>query len=470
MTDRPSARDILAALNSGTLSAETVMQRTLNRIAMINPALNAIVALRPAHELMEEARAADAMRAAGLPLGALHGLPIAVKDLAEVAGIACTQGSPLMKDYVPQRDELVVARMRAAGAILIGKTNTPEFGLGSHTFNPVYGATRNPYDPARSAGGSSGGAAVALAADMVALADGSDMMGSLRNPAGWNAVYGFRPTWGWVPSAPKGDLFLHQLATLGPMARSPEDIALFLDVMTGADSAQPLASGGHKVSPLDEPGQLRIGWLGDWGGAFAMEKGVLETCQQALGALSGLGHHVEEVPPPFPAEKIWRSWTTLRSFAVAAGLRVFHDRRAQLKDTAVWELDRGLALSGEAIQAASDIRSDWHRTALRVFERYDALVLPTAQVWPFPVDQSHPTEISGVEMDSYHRWMQVVTPVSLIGLPCLAVPAGFGSNGLPMGMQIFGRHGSDHQILSLGQHYHEATQWPQNAPPDIGGG
>ncbi|MEX5564596.1 amidase [Pseudophaeobacter sp. 1A16562] len=465
MTDYSSASDILAQLQDGSLTSAALMEHTLARIEAVNPDLNAIVGLRPAEELMEEARRADAMRAANVPLGPLHGLPMAIKDLANVKGIASTQGSPLMKDFVPTEDELFVSRLRAAGAILIGKTNTPEFGLGSHTFNPVYGATNNPFDPTRTCGGSSGGSAVALAAGMVALADGSDMMGSLRNPAGWNNVYGFRPTWGWVPSEPKGDVFLHPLATLGPMARSPEDIGLLLDVMSGPDPRQPLASGGAPVMPLPEVEKMRIGWLGDWGGAFPMEPGILELCEAAAKSFEDLGHTVEAVAPPFPAERIWEAWITLRSFAVAAGLRVFNDRREHLKDTAIWELERGLSMTAQEVQEASDARSDWQRAAARLFQDYDALILPTAQCWPFPVDIDYPREIAGVEMDTYHRWMQVVVPVSLLGLPCLGAPAGFSEAGLPMGIQIFGAQGQDQNILALGQQYHAATQWPQNAPP-----
>jgi len=295
-----SALELVTQLRSGALSAVQVMQETLDRIDAVNPQLNAIVALRDRDVLMAEAAAADQAKSRG----ALHGLPMAIKDLANVKGIASTQGSPMFRDFVPQQDELFVARLRAAGAIFIGKTNTPEFGLGSHTFNPVYGATRNPFDTDRSCGGSSGGAAVALSAGLVALADGSDMMGSLRNPAGWNNVYGFRPTWGMVPSEPTGDLFLHQLATAGPMARSPEDLALLLDVMSGPDPRQPLSRSRETMLPLPEPAPMRIGWLGDWGGAFPMEPGVLETSEKALAHLRNLGHRVETVPAPFSAEQI----------------------------------------------------------------------------------------------------------------------------------------------------------------------
>ncbi|WP_170599532.1 amidase [Ruegeria arenilitoris] len=457
-----SAADLLEKLATGHLSATELMRATLDRIAQVNGQVNAIVALQDEDVLMAQARAADDKSGRG----PLHGLPIAVKDLVNVAGIASTQGSPVFRDHVPAVDDLIATRLRAAGAILIGKTNTPEFGLGSHTFNPVYGATRNPYDPARSCGGSSGGAAVALATGMVALADGSDMMGSLRNPAAWNNVYGFRPSWGRVPSEPQGDLFLHQLSTLGPMARSPQDIGLLLDVISGPDPRQPLSVPCEPVTPLsvESLDGMRIGWLGDWGGAFTTEEGILTQCSNELAIFEGLGATVEDVPPPFDAERLWNSWITLRSWSVAASLLPLADRKDALKDTAQWELERGLALTAMEVHAASVTRSDWYRRAVELFAEYDALVLPAAQVWPFPVNQPYPRKIGGVAMDTYHRWMQVVTPVSLIGLPCLSIPAGFGPGGLPMGMQLFGPRGSDAQLLALGAAYHAVTHWPQKRP------
>lgn len=459
---RRSATDLTRQLASRQLRATELMEATLDRIDAVNPAVNAVVGLRPRDELMEEARQADNSD----PAGPLHGLPIAVKDLVQVAGVVSTNGSPLFADHIPETDDILAARLRAAGAILIGKTNVPEFGLGSHTFNNVYGKTGNPYAPELSCGGSSGGAAVALAAGMTALADGSDMMGSLRNPAAWNNVYGFRPSFGVVPSEPLGDTFLHQLATLGPMARSPEDIALLLDVIGGPDPRQPHNLDLGTLAPLQacDPKGLRIGWLGDWGGAFPMEDGILELCQSSLSVFETLGCAVEEVAPPFPSEEIWDSWTTLRSWQVGAGLAPMMDRRTQLKDSAIWETERGQSYSAFDVHRASVTRSAWFQRASELFDRYDALILPTVQVWPFSLDVPWPTEIAGQEMDSYHRWMQVVVPVSLIGLPCLAAPVGFGANGLPTGIQIFGRRGSDRAMLELGAAYHAATMWPQNRP------
>ena len=457
-----SATGLLADLQAGRLSVVDLMQATLDRIAQVNGQVNAIVALRDAEALLQEAEQADKAETRG----PLHGLPIAVKDLVNVAGIPSTCGSPSLKDFVPDTDDELARRLRAAGAILIGKTNTPEFGLGSHTFNPVYGETRNPYDPSRTCGGSSGGAAVALATGMLALADGSDMMGSLRNPAAWNNVYGMRPSWGRVPSEPVGEMFLHQLSTLGPMARSPEDIGLLLDVLSGPDPRHPLAGPSTPVSPVKacNPDGMRIGWLGNWDRAFPMEEGILSLCEQALGVFSNLGCQVEAVDPPFAAEDMWESWETLRSWAISNSLAPLYEARAELKDSAIWEIERGLAMTGRQVQRASAIRSDWFRRAAELFEHYDALVLPSAQVWPFDVSQPYPTQINGVRMDTYHRWMQVTLPVSLIGLPALAVPAGFGATGLPMGMQLFGKRGSDAELLSLGAAYHAATRWPQTRP------
>ncbi|MEP3333868.1 amidase [Sedimentitalea sp.] len=458
-----SATSLLADLSDGSLSAVELMQATLARIDAVNGKVNAIVGLREPDALLAEAHEMDS----GPKRGPLHGLPIAVKDLVNVAGVLSTHGSPKFADNIPEKDDLIAARMRAAGAILIGKTNTPEFGLGSHTFNPVHGVTRNPYDLSRSCGGSSGGAAVALAAGVTALADGSDMMGSLRNPAAWNNVYGFRPSWGRVPSEPEGDIFLHQLSTLGPMARSPEDVAILLDVISGPDPQQPHGMAVEPVAPLQplNPKGLRIGWLGDWDGAFPMEEGILDLSTGMLKVLEHLGCNVEPVAAPFSADAMWQSWTDLRSWQVSTGLAPLLAEGAELKDSAIWETERGLALTAMDVHKASVIRSQWFKAAATLFETYDALILPSAQAWPFDVDIPYPTSIAGHSMDTYHRWMQVVVPISLIGLPAIAVPAGFGPQGLPMGVQMFGPRGSDARLLALGAAYHAETEWPKHLPP-----
>ncbi len=438
-----SAADQVAAMAAGRLSAEALMQTTLQRIAEVNPSVNAIVSLRDETELLAEARAVDQ----GGILGPLHGLPVAIKDLADAKGLPTSMGSPSFAGQIAEADDLYVARMRAAGAIIVGKTNTPEFGLGSHTYNPVHGTTLNPYDRSVTCGGSSGGAAVALATGMLSIADGSDMMGSLRNPGGWNNVYGMRPSWGRVPDTPEGDTFLHRLSTNGPMARCPSDLALLLDVMAGPDPRQPGGLPEGEIGTLkgDAIGK-RIGWLGDWGGALPYEDGILPLCEDALEVFRGLGCDVTPIDPPFPREALWDSWATLRSFSVATGLAPLmenQETRGQLKPEAIWEVERGLALSAMEVQRASVIRSEWFAHVAGVFEQFDALALPMAQVWPFPVETTWLRHVAGAEMDAYHRWMECMIPVSLIGLPAVALPAGFGANGLPMGVQLAGAYGNE---------------------------
>ena len=465
LTDQ-SALTLSAMLERREISAVDLMQATLDRIAAVNGSVNAIVSLGEPEQLLAEAQAADDSPREGW----LHGIPMAIKDLANVAGYPTSFGSPAMPDKPAETDDLMVMRLRAAGAIFIGKTNTPEFGLGSHTFNPVHGTTLNPYDRSRSAGGSSGGAAVALAARMVSVADGSDMMGSLRNPAAWNNVYGMRPSWGRVPGEPLGEMYLHPLATLGPMARDPSDLAALLEVQAGPDPRQPF--GLPRETYLDKMSTdiagRRIGWLGDWGGAYEMEPGILDLTEGALRVFEDLGATVEPVSPPMEATRIWEAWLGLRAFANAGRLDTLYqnpETRARLKPDAIWEIETGRALGATEIQRLSLIRSEWFRRAAALFDRYDALVLPSAQVWPFPADWERPHQINGRDMDTYHRWMEVVVPVSLIGLPCISLPAGFGDNALPGGMQLFGRHGNDLGLLQLAEAYHQATDWPGKFPP-----
>jgi amidase len=463
-----SASELSRRIAARQVAPSEVMVAYLAQIAAVNGAVNAVISLRDPDVLMAEARAADD----ATPQGWLHGLPLAVKDLCATMGLRTTYGSPLFADFVPEKDDLLAARMRAAGAIFIGKTNTPEWGHGSHSFNPVHGVTRNPYDLTRTAGGSSGGAAAGLAARMLPVADGSDMMGSLRNPAGFCNVYGFRPSWGLVPSDAEGDTHLATLATEGPMARSVEDIARLLTVQAGVNPEVPFGRAGMDYASALQ-GDLRgkrIGWLGDWGGAYAMEPGILELCEAGLAVLRDLGAEVEAIAPPFPAEKLWRSWTTLRAMLNAGSFKPIYDdaaKRAQLKPETIWEIEQGRTLSAQAVYEASVIRSRYYAHMARLFTRYDAVVLPTAQVWPFPAEWRWPQAINGVAMDTYHRWMEVVIPVSLIGLPALSVPVGFGANGLPMGMQIAGPVGADAAVLAMGQAYHLATDWPGRRPPAI---
>ena len=442
-----------------------VMAAYLDRIAAVNPVVNAVISLRDRDDLMAEAKIADN----ATPVGWLHGIPMAVKDLCATKGLRTTYGSPLFAGFIPEKDDLLAARMRASGAIFIGKTNTPEWGHGSHSFNTVHGVTRNPYDVTRTAGGSSGGAAAGLAARMLPVADGSDMMGSLRNPAAFCNVYGFRPTWGLVPGDAGGEAYLATLATEGPMGRNIEDVARLLSVQAGANPAVPFGRDGANFADLLDINMRgkRIAWAGDWGGAYVTEPGILDLCEAGLEVFQSMGAQVDPIAPPFPAADLWQAWTTLRAMLNAGAMAdLYNDltKRAQLKVETIWEIEQGRALSAQAVYQASAIRSAWYARAAQLFETYDAVVLPSAQVWPFPAKWRWPQMINGRAMDTYHRWMEVVIPVSLAGLPALSVPVGFGTNGLPMGMQIAGRVGTDAAVLAMGQAYHLATDWPAARP------
>ncbi len=467
MTDQlyQSATELAARIARKELSAVELMQASLDRIDAVNGAVNAVVSLRDRDACLADAKATDQ----SVPNGPLHGLPVAIKDLANVEGMLTSMGSPIFANNIAQKDDLMVARMKAAGAIVIGKTNTPEFGLGSHTFNPVHGTTRNPYDLSRSAGGSSGGAAVALATGMMSIADGSDMMGSLRNPGAWNNVYGLRPTYGLVPLDMPGDMFSHQLAVAGPMAREPRDVALLLDVQAGFDARHP-----HSFSQAPTFDQLdgdlkgmRFGWLGDWSGAYPMDSGVLDTCEAALKSFETLGATVDQIEAPFPAEQIWEAWVKLRAWANAGGKAALYESentRKMLKDDAIWEIETGMALGAMDIHKMSAVRTAWFTKLNALFTQYDALIMPSAQVWPFPAEWDSPKVIAGREMDTYHRWMEVVIPVSLVGVPSLNIPAGFSESGLPMGVQVFGPRHSDAKLLRIGQRWHEATDFTARRP------
>ena len=463
-----AAHELAAAIAGREVSCREVMAAFLARIAELNPVHNAIVSLRDETVLLAEAGACDdalAKKATGEPRPSfLFGLPQAIKDVLPTAGIRSTWGSPIHRDTVPAADALMVQRMKAAGCIVIGKTNTPEFGLGSHTFNEGFGTTRNAFDPSRSAGGSSGGAAVALATRMLPVADGSDSMGSLRNPAAWNNVFGFRPSQGRIPAHPAQEAWITTFGTEGPMARNVRDLALLLDVQSGYDPRAPLSLASEPpftdgLESFSAAG-VRIGWLGDLGGYLAIEPGIVDTCEGGLARLERLGCAVEPTPLGFAPERIWDAWQTLRHWFVHARLTPAlktASNRGLIKPEALWEHDRGAALTAADAMAASVERTAFYQHALTLFERFDFLALPTTQVWPFPAEWRWPKEIAGRTMDTYHRWMEVVVIAAFAGLPCVSVPVGFDARGLPMGLQLIGRPRGDRELLRLAFAYEGAA-------------
>ena len=449
-----------ALMRAGEISASELMQETFAHIETVNPKVNALVNLLSKEDCDKLTSEKFALE------GSLSGIPMAIKDLANVKGFKTTEGSPLYSERVAQKDDQMVARLRAAGALFIGKTNTPEFGLGSNTFNPVYGKTKNPYDLSKTCGGSSGGAAVALATRMLSISDGSDMMGSLRNPAAWNNVYGLRPTWGLVPPEPSGEIFLSQLSTLGPMARSPKDLAMLLDVQANRFENRSFISSTATFSNCTEEPiikGIKVGWLGDWDGTLAFEEDLLDLSQEGLNVMSSMGAIIHDLKAPFEMNEIWTSWSELRAWQIANGLSdIYEDLglRRYLKPEALWEIERGLSLSGQELYNAALKKSKWYNSASELFEKFDLLVLPSTQVWPFDLTKIYPESINSQKMDTYHRWMQVTIPAGLLGLPVVNIPIGFGKNGLPAGLQLIGAKGSDGHILSIAQSWHEHTRWP----------
>lgn len=466
------------AIHARRISCRELMRATLDRVARLNPAARAIVSLAPEDALLRQADACDADLAAGRSRGWLHGIPQAIKDTAHATGFPTTYGSPLLKDAMPAQDSLYVARMKAAGCLVIGKTNMPEFGLGSHSFNPLFGATANAWDPSRSAGGSSGGAAVALALRLLPAADGSDFMGSLRNPAAWNHVFGLRPSAGRVPGHPKPELYLSQLATDGPMARSVGDLARLLAIQSGFDPRVPLSLDDPRESLVPGPDVgaeslrgLRIGWLGDLDGHLPMEPGVLEVCENALHRMADAGAHLAPARPDIDLDAVWQAWMVWRHAlvapSVAAAMRAPEDR-AQVKPEALWELDLSRDLRVDTLRAASERRGALLHALLALFERYDVLALPAAQCWPFDIDWRWPREIAGRPMDTYHRWMEVTIYATLAGLPAISVPAGFDPGGRwPMGLQLIGPPRADAALLRAAAGYEAtATELLARRPPE----
>ncbi len=460
------ARKLAGDIASGARSAREIMTAYLARIAACNPRVNAICTLLPEEEAMRLADEADQRRAAGSALGPLHGLPMAAKDLTATRGIRTTMGSPIFADNIPEEDSLLVQRLKRAGALVIGKTNTPEFGTGSHTFNPVFGITRNPYNLDKTAGGSSGGAAAALASGMLPLADGSDMGGSLRNPAAFCNVVGFRPSMGRVPHWPNIMAWQSRLGVEGPMARDVQDCALLLSALAGPDERDPM-------SIQDDPGKFRqdlqhdfsgarIAWTPDLG-ILPVAREVVEVCERSLRQLQDCGFRVEHHCPDLKgAMEVFR---VLRAsyYAQAAGpLLAAH--RDKMKDTLRENIEVGLQLSGTDITAADANRTRLYLNLLNLFEQYDFLVLPTTQVQPFDVETEWVTEIEGQTLPNYLDWMSICCIISVFDLPAISVPCGFTRQGLPVGIQIVGRPRADLDVLRAAHALEQVTAYSKQRP------
>ena len=399
----------------------------------------------------------------------MHGMPHAVKDLRDVRGLPTSHGSRLYAGTVAVADAIHVERIRAAGAIFIGKTNVPELGLGSQSYNDVFGTTRNAYDPTLTSGGSSGGAATGMATHMLPTADGTDMMGSLRNPAAFNNVIGFRPSQGRVPGTSE-DPYYTQLSVNGPMGRNVEDTIRLLGTIAGFDPRAPLsmrdALPGHDTYRPADLNDMRIGWIGDYDGYLATEPGVLELCEQALGDLEDRGAVVEAAMPAYDLDRRWQTLLTLRHWSLARRQPMLEDpaTRELLKPEIIWEIEGSIGLTAADVGVAAIARAEWYRSLHDLFEQFDFLALPSAQVFPFAADVHWPQSIDGRTMDTYHRWMEVVIGGTLAGVPVVNVPVGFDDRGRPMGMQLMGPFGEDRAVLELAMAYEASTEFLDRRP------
>jgi amidase len=460
------ATELVALLRSKKVSAREVMRAHLAQIDRVNPKVNAIVTL-VADRAMADAEKADEAIARGRPLGPLHGLPVAHKDLVDTAGIRTTRGSPFYRDHIPTKDALIVQHIRAAGALTVGKTNTPEFGAGSQTYNPVFGATRNPYDVSKTCGGSSGGAAVALACGMVPIADGSDTGGSLRNPASFCNVVGFRPSPGRVPT--DGHTW-SPLSVSGPLARNVGDVALFLSAIAGPEPRNPLSideDPARFAKPLGRDFKgVRVAWWTGLGG-IPFEPEIRRVVDQNRKVFESLGCVVEEAEPDFTGVDV--AFPTLRHLSYHSSYAALLKQRPDwVKDTIKWEIAEAERQTAADVAKATERQALMFDQAATLFERVEYFILPVTQVAPFDVNVAYPKEIAGTPMPTYIDWMRSCWYVTFMSNPAISVPAGFTPSGLPVGIQIVGRARAEWSVLQLAHAFEQATRHGMRRPGVVG--
>lgn len=466
------ATDLIRLYRARKVSPLEVMQAVLGRIDAVNPLVNAYVTVAREAALGAARKATAALRR-GAALSPLHGIPVSIKDLTPTKGIRTTSGSRIFEHHVPSEDALSVARLKAAGAIIVGKTNTPEFGAGANTFNEVFGATRNPWNPARTCGGSSGGAAVALAAGMGPLAEGSDLGGSLRIPAAFCGVVGFRTTPGLVPVYPR-ELAWDSLAVEGPMARSVADVSLMLSVLAGPDDRAPLSYDVDTrafSAAVRRPSirGWRVAWTPDLDGLIPVDAEVARVAAGAGRVFRSLGARVTTASPSFAELNEIVLGTRGLSMAALHGDRLAK-WRGSMQQGLVWNIEQGLGLTAREIGRAEKLRSVlWHRVR-RFMERYDLLILPTVAVRPFPVEQPYPVALDGRPVEHYTQWFFLTYALTVTGLPVISVPAGFTADGLPVGIQIVGRRRQEAAVLAAAAAFEAAAPWAGRIPPVVTGG
>jgi len=457
------ATELAARLQRKDVSAREVLDAHLAQIQRVNPRVNAIVTLAE-ERAREDAKRADDAMARGTTLGPLHGIPMAHKDLVDTAGIRTTKGSPFYRDYIPTTDAVVVQRLRQAGIVTLGKTNTPEFGAGSNTFNTIFGATRNPWNREKTCGGSSGGAAVSLATGMIPLADGSDTGGSLRNPAAFCNVVGFRPSPGRVP---RGTSTWNPLSVSGPMARSVADLGLLLSVMAGPEDRSPLTireEGARFAQPLGRDFHgVRVAWWRGLGG-LPFEPEVSRVVNETRAVFEQLGCIVEDAEPDFAG--VDEAFPTLRHLSYHSNYAAMARQRPEwIKDTIHWEINEAERQTAADVARAFDVQSRLYGDAQRLFARYEYFVLPVTQVVPFDLTTEYPMSVAGTPMGTYIDWMRSCWYVTFMASPAISMPAGFSSDGLPVGVQIVGRPRGDWSVLQMAHAFEGATGHGRRRPP-----
>ena len=468
MLNNQSIKEIQKSIYSRQISIKEVVEYYLDRIEKLNPNLNAIVLQKDRKLIIKEAIEKDKAREVDKPL---NGLPIAVKDLTDVVGFKTTYGYPGSKDNEPKKNSLFVNRLINKGAIIIGKTNTAELGVGGHTINRLFGPTSNVYNLSKSAAGSSGGASSAVAAGLLPFADGTDQMGSCRGPAAYANIYGFRPTPGLISADRSGqNLDLPILTTPGCFARNPNDMSILLDEIVGSDSLDKISfdlNGSFKNQIISDKefSAFKIGWLSNMNGEYNIEKEILDICEIKLRKLEKINIKVEELKPKINNDYLWKSWTTLRAKSIyedtlAMNISDINSMTYQ----AIWEFNKGKEIKSKDLVLALDQRQQCLNQINLIFKNFDFLALPSAQVFPFDKNLQFPKEINNIKLDTYHRWLEIFILSSLLELPTITIPVGFNKDGMPMGMQIIGRNKDDLKLFSFAIKYEEAFNYSKNKP------
>ena len=468
MLNNQSVKEIQKSIYSRQISIKEVVEYYLDKIEKLNPSLNAIVLQKDRKLIIKEAIEKDKAREVDKPL---NGLPIAVKDLTDVVGFKTTYGYPGSKDNEPKKNSLFVNRLINKGAIIIGKTNTAELGVGGHTINRLFGPTSNVYDLSKSAAGSSGGASSAVAAGLLPFADGTDQMGSCRGPAAYANIYGFRPTPGLISADRSGqNLDLPILTTPGCFARNPNDMSILLDEIVGSDSLDKISfdlNGSFKNQIISDKefSAFKIGWLSNMNGEYNIEKEILDICEIKLRKLEKINIKVEELKPKINNDYLWKSWTTLRAKSIyedtlAMNISDINSMTYQ----AIWEFNKGKEIKSRDLVLALDQRQQCLNQINLIFKNFDFLALPSAQVFPFDKNLQFPKEINNIKLDTYHRWLEIFILSSLLELPTITIPVGFNKDGMPMGMQIIGRNKDDLKLFSFAIKYEEAFNYSKNKP------